>query len=78
MGVYFVVQGRVSEEKIRWHLEKAIPYITQHISVQFGEMAVQVSVYVLQIIAYSIPNKWQILCLAICVTSSDNLKLYVT
>lgn len=48
-GMYSVAQGRVSEKKIRWHLEKAMPYITQHVSVQFGEMPVQVSVYVVQI-----------------------------
>lgn len=78
MRMYSVVQGRVSEQKIRWHLEKVMPYITQHISVQFGEMPVQVSGYVVQIIAWSMPNKWQIECLAICVTSFDNLKLYIT
>lgn len=50
-GMYSMVQGRVSEEKIKWHLEKALPYITQHVSVQFGEMPVQVSVYVMQITA---------------------------
>lgn len=51
MGTYSVVQGRVSEEKIRWHLKKAMPYITQDVSIQFGEMPVQVSVYVVQITA---------------------------
>lgn len=40
MGMYSVVQGRVSEEKIRWHLKKAMPYITLYVSVQFGEMPV--------------------------------------
>lgn len=43
-GMYSVAQGRVSEEKIGRHLEKAMPYITQLVSVQFGEMPVQVSV----------------------------------